>query len=149
MKPKQRRSNRVNLRSVHNLCPNCFSQLKADETGGLYCTGDKLQVWQGAIENFLKLDINKRNDFLETLDNPSGFINSINFETGIAQCGFNSKISPVASNNETMVPDPMAVGRLERQLKRRLTEIELEPDYVFNLDGKEYRLPLLKFPEDF
>lgn len=141
---KKRRTN-VNLRSVHNLCPNCFSRLIQDEAGNLECTGDRLKSWQDEVDKYLKLTVGQQQDYLLALSNPSGFLNLISFDTGKVFCAFNSKISPVVAESNCRIPDPMAVARLERKLARELQENELEEGYEF--EGG-YRLPFLNFPDD-
>lgn len=142
---KKRRSNRVNLRSVHNLCPNCFSRLIQDEAGNVHCTGDRLKSWQEELDKYLKLTVGEQQDYLLALSNPSGFLNLINFDDGTVFCMFNNKISPIGAESNCRIPDPMAVSRLERQLARPLQEHELEEGYAFE---NGYQLPFVNFPDD-
>ncbi len=142
---QKKRKFRVNLRSVHNLCPNCFSQLIPDETGSLSCTGDRLQQWQEELDKYLALPPNKQKDFLSFLSNPDGFLNIVNLETKKVYCGFNTKITPIVSDGAIRIPDPLMVNRFEKNLGRRLSEEELEEGYIFK-DGSS--IEFINFPED-
>lgn len=141
----KRRSNRVNLRSVHNLCPNCFSKLEQDSSGSLHCSGDRINSWQEEVDKYLKLTVGEQQAYLNKLSNPSGFINLVDFNTGKVFCGFNTKLTAIVPETNCRIPDPMASARLERKLARKLQDIELEEGYVFE-DG--YKLPFINFPED-
>lgn len=142
------RNNRVNSRHSHNLCPNCFSRLEIDKVGNVKCSGDRLDKWQEEVTKYLALKGAEAQLFLAQLSNPSGFLSLIDISTGKAVCGFDSKITPVISTSEQRIPDPLAVSRLERNFKRKLTEEELEEGYEFIVDNKLYKLPFILFPDD-
>ena len=145
MKSMKRRNSLVNFKSVHNLCVHCFSRLTRDETGDSVCTGDRLEYWQGELDKFLQLSTAGQTKYLESLSNASGFLSLVDFNTKQVFCGFSNNISPIVSEDQTRIPDPMAVSKLEKKLKRILKPQELEEDYAFE-DG--YKLPFLNFPED-
>lgn len=141
---QKRTTKRGNYRSVSHLCPNCFSTLSQTPQGSMICTGDRLDQWREEYQKLMKLSSDQINAFLNNLDNPSRFKELGSTVPG-QPCGNSSKLSHVAPLNSVRIPDPMAVTRLERKLQRRLSEEELDEDYVFE-DG--YTLPFVNFPED-
>lgn len=145
---KKRNSKNVNFRNVLNLCPSCFSRLEHSSSGESICTGDRLAAWQSEVDKFLVMSKDDQQKFLESLGNESGFLNLINRDTGKVYCSYNSKISPIMQETSIRMPDPLAVSKLERKLKRELKGNELEEGYVFDVDGKPYILPIINFPED-
>ena len=147
MSNQRRTTKRGNYRSVSHLCPNCFSTLQQNEQGAMICTGDSLAKWQEQYQQFKLLSEAKQAEFLSELGNPERFLELASLTPG-EPCGVTSKISHVAPENSVRIPDPMAVGRLERRLQRTLTTEELDEEYVFHLDGKAYQLPFLNYPED-
>lgn len=144
----QRNNNRVNPRHFHNLCPNCFSKLEADKASNVKCTGDKLASWQSEITKYLKLSSQDAQLYLQNLSNPTGFLNLIDVNSGLAVCGFDSRITPVISSSQQRIPDPMVVNKLERKLNRLLTELEQEEGFEFVVDNKVYTIPFINFPDD-
>lgn len=144
---QKRTTKRGNYRSVSNLCPNCFSTLSQDSAGAIICSGDRMKAWHEQFAKFNAMSEDEQTQYLSKLDDPDRFIELATSLNG-HDCGFSTKISHVAPNQSIRIPDPMAVGRLERTLQRRLTEDELVEEHVFELEGKSYRLPFINFPED-
>lgn len=143
----QRRTKRVSHRNVSNLCPNCFSTLNIDDSGGFACSGDRIASWRKEIEAYREMPEQAQQTYLATLSNPSKFVELVgSFDT--LDCGLSNQLSNVTSTNNTRIPDPMAVGKLERILKRSLTAEELEEDYEFEFEGKRYTIPFVNFPDD-
>lgn len=94
------------------------------------------------------MTLQEQQEYLESLSDESNFLSIVNTVTGEVYCGFSSKIKPVMPDPGIRIADPMAVAKLERALRRRLTEEELEEGYEFSLDNNLYRLPFIRFPED-
>ena len=64
------------------------------------------------------------------------------------ECSSNLGIGTVFPDANVRVPDFLAVKRLERLLKRQLTESELTEGHVFLVDNKKMQLPFVNFPDD-
>lgn len=144
---RQRRTKRVSYRNVNNLCPNCFSTLISEDTGNFYCSGDRIASWQKEIEDYKNMSEEEQQAYLKTLSNPSKFLELIvSFDT--LDCGTSTQLSNISTHNNIRIPDPMAVGKIEKLLKRSLTEEELEEGYEFKINTKAYTLPFISFPED-
>jgi len=138
----QKRTKRGSTRYNSSLCAYCFSTLNTNQNGELSCSGDRLVEWQAEFDKFSTLSDEQQKEYLSKLDDPSRFIN-------LKDCGFDTKLSPVLPNNSIRMPDPIAVVRLERSLRRKLTEEELCEGHVFyEFDIKNYQLPFINFPED-
>lgn len=144
---QKRSTKRGNYRSVSNLCPNCFSTLTSDSNGAVICSGDRMAAWQAEFEKFKALSEDEQDQYLAKLDDPDRFLELVG-SLNSQDCGFSTKINHVVSSHSTRIPDPLAVSRLERALQRRLTEDELDEDHIFQINGKEYRIPFVNFPED-
>lgn len=143
----QRRTKRVNVRGVSNLCPNCFSTLVLDEVGSFSCSGDRLTAWKNDIDKYKAMNDDEQKAYLQTLDSPSKFVDLVgSFDT--LDCGYNVRLNNITPGYSCRIADPMAVARLERILKRPLTEEEQEEGHEFILDGKAYFLPMVNFPDD-
>ena len=145
---KQRRIKNGSPRSLLNFCPNCSSRLTVNENKETVCSGDKLDFLKKEAAAFITMNNDERIKYLSDLDNPSRFLELVNINTGDVSCSFNNRISHTMADNSVLIPDPMAVTRLERKLSRRLTEEELEEGHEFYLDSKLYLLPFVRFPDD-
>jgi hypothetical protein len=117
------------------------------ETGALSCSGDRLKAWKDEIMKFNTLSIEEQREYLSSLDNPDRFL-ELALNINSIDCGFSSKLNHVLPDHNTRIPDPMQVGRLERMLKRQLTEEELTEGYIFLVDGSITKLTFINFPED-
>ena len=142
----KRRIERINTRSILNLCGDCYSTMTVDQKGNRACNGDRLVEWQVQADKFFKMNEEEKTTFLQSLGNSSGFLRLYNEATGQVVCGYSLRIYPTMADSQVMIPDPMAAGRLEKKLKRPLTELELEEGYLFD---DNYQLPFVKYPEDF
>jgi len=146
----KRRQTNANLKSISNLCPNCFSTLVKNEDGDIECSGDKLKFWKDEVALYKKMNVEQQKIYLESLENANEFLRlAAAVETAEAlDCGYSANLVSIIPNYSTRIPDPMAVNKLERKLKRLLTEEELEEGYTFKLDNEIYMLPFINFPED-
>lgn len=142
----KRKIERVNTRSILNLCGDCYSTVNIDQKGNRTCSGDRLVDWQVQADLFQKMSEQQKEVFLSSLGNSSGFLRLLNTTTGKITCGYSLRIYPTMADSQVRMPDPMAAGRLEKKLKRPLTELELEEGYLFD---DNYQLPFVKYPEDF
>lgn len=143
----QRRTKRVSHRNVSNLCPNCFSTLTLNEQGGFDCSGDRIASWKDEVNKYRGMSEDDKKEYLAALANPSKFIELVgSFDT--LDCGYNAKINHVTADYNTRIPDPLSVIKMERILKRKLTESELEEGYEFNIEEKYYTLSFINFPDD-
>ena len=167
LKPK-RRKGKKHVRSNDHMCPNCFSKLIVDEVGNLTCSGDKLKLWKEKIEDYDKMNIEEKQQFLTTIDNKGKFIEWYNLKEDL-QCNWNNKVVTEVPTYNVTIPDPMIVGKIEKSLGRPLTEEELEEGFVFwrrlitentyeysnhfyriDMDDfEEYHIPRRNFPDDF
>ena len=144
---QKRTIKRGNYRNVSHLCPNCFSTLSQSQQGEMICTGDRLDKWREEYQRVSQLPSLQMKEFLDQLEDVSRFLELGSSKFG-ESCGVSSKLNYVAAINSIRIPDPIAVTKLERTLKRSLTEEELNEEFVFQLDGNSYQLPFIQFPED-
>lgn len=144
MKSLRRNKNVVNKR-FDNLCPHCNSKLLTIEEV-IVCSGENLKYWKQEIDSYLLLNDNDRQNYLMGISNKDKFLDYV--ENGVPECILNNDLSMFSKKQKQMIADPIAVIRLERALKRILSDEEKEQDYVFNLEGKEFKLPMVEFPGD-
>jgi len=128
-------------------CPNCFSKLKVDSEGHLYCTGDRLIYWESEFISYKNMNDKQKIKYLEGLGNNSRFLelyqgweyalNSNGEE--IFTCGYTNKIFPLLGNADVRIPDPLFVKTIESKLGRKLTEEELyEEQLIYFYAGNVY-----------
>jgi hypothetical protein len=141
----KRKIERVNTRSILNLCSDCYSIVNIDQKGNRTCSGDRLVEWQAQADLFQKMSEQEKEIFLKSLGNSSGFLRLLNTTTGKIICGYSSKLYPTLVSSQLRIPDPMAAGRMEKKLRRPLKETELEEGYLFD---DNYQLPFINYPED-
>lgn len=153
-------------RNVLINCPNCLSKIQLDQFGLYKCSGDRLTQWEKEFEQFSSLLDVKKAEFLKNISFDSMFLelydrwiySKSNPEDPFG-CGFTNQIFlPIPSCSVT-IPDPAQVKRIEKKLKRRLTEEEIFGEKeLFEYRGSvfsEYRtgakivkISLIRFPED-
>lgn len=136
-----------NARLVSVFCPNCFSTLDVQVNGSKSCSGDKLKFWKEEAEKFLSLEEAERQAYLNALSEPDKFLQIVANKDDL-KCEYSSNITGVSSSYSFRIPDPLAVSSLEKKLKRKLTEEDLQEDKEFIIDSKPYKLPFVNFPED-
>jgi hypothetical protein len=128
-------------------CPNCFSKLKVDSEGHLYCTGDRLIYWESEFISYKNMNDKQKIKYLNGLGNNSRFLelyqgweyalNSNGEE--IFTCGYTNKIFPLLGNADVRIPDPLFVKTIEGKLGRKLTEEELyEEQLIYFYAGNVY-----------
>jgi len=132
-----------NTRNPTNLCPACFSTLILTEHGNYECSGDRLYLLQDDIASFKRMNKEEQQEYLNSLTDPNKFLDILNFE-----CGYNNKIIPANAEFTTKIPDPIAVAKIEKLLKRKLHESELDEDKIFIIEGKKYNIPYIIFPDE-
>jgi hypothetical protein len=160
LKPKRRKVGN-NVRTNDRTCPNCLSALKVSTDGSWECTGNRLKFWE---EEFKKFDLtveNEKENFLKNFSNPIKFLDMKDqwMKNREINCGFNSRLFYPNTGYSVQMPDPIVVGKIEKGLKRTLTEEEIAGEKsLFKLDGvylTEYKegaeridIPMISFPED-
>lgn len=143
---KVRRHHRDNVNTIHNLCPCCLSRLKKTDLG-FECTGDRLEYWRNEVREYKAMSPADQAEYLGTLDDLDKFADRLKAGDDL-QCDYNTNIVMPIAPSYVMIPDTLVVGRLEKKLKRDLTERELEQGYEFNIEGKTFTLPFVRFPDD-
>ena len=118
------------------LCPLCMSDLKV-VNNKYECTGEKLELWRQKTDEFLSMNEEQKKEYLKNIQDVDIFMEWTKKDR--IECEFTSVLESY-SDRYSMIPDPMVVNRIEKSLKRTLTEFELEPDYIFYRKGKEYSL---------
>ena len=160
LKPKRRRIGK-NVRSLNHTCPNCLSTIIINDLGQWQCTGDKLKIWTQEFSKYKKMTDRQKEQYLLTLDNKDKFLEW--FQQKELQCGWTSAVQKQENTYSIRIPDPMAVGRLERSLGRTLEGEDLEEGklYYRKLYGGKfcyseqqhegwhpYLIPRVSFPDD-
>lgn len=144
MKPLRRNKNVVDKR-FNNLCSQCNSRL-LNVDGISICSGENLEYWKKEIDSYLLLNPKEQQNYLMGISDKGTFLSYI--DSGIPECYLSNDLSIFNKKQKLLIPDPIAVIHLERTLKRSLSDEEKEQDYVFILEGKEFKLPMLEFPGD-
>jgi hypothetical protein len=128
------------------ICSSCGSKLiKTNNT--LTCSMDKITFWRQEIELYKQMNTTEQKLYLDSIQDKTKFLTLVqNIDT--YDCGFSLNLSNITSSNSLRVPDSIAVKRLERLLKRELTELEREEGFVFKLKDELYQLPFLNFPDE-
>ena len=160
LKPKRGKVGQ-NVRSNDRTCPNCLSSLKVTIDGSWECSGNRLKFWEQEFLRFESVSKDEKEVFLKNFSNADKFKEmseewSKNKEL---TCGYNSKLFYPDNNYSTQIPDPIVVKRLEREMKRALTEEELVgKKTLWTLNGEyltEFKegaiivdIPMLNFPEE-
>lgn len=160
LKPKRRKA-ATNARSNNRTCPNCLSSLRINRDGSWECSGNRLKFWEEQFIKYQSTPKDEREVFLKNFSNVDKFkeMNDEYRKTKEISCGYNSKLFYPDNNYSTQIPDPMVVGKIEKGLKRLLTEEELVGKKVlYSLNGQyltEFKegasiveIPLLAFPEE-
>lgn len=164
-KPKDKKT--VNTtRNILVNCPNCLSRIELDSFNSYKCSGDRLVQWHKEFEVFESLDDSKKLQFLKNISFDSMFLelydrwiySKRNPEEPF-DCGFTNQIFlPIPSCSIT-IPDPAQVKRIEKKLRRKLTEEEIFGEKeLFEYRGsvfehyrngaKAIKISLIRFPED-
>ena len=161
LKPRRRRVGK-HARSLNHTCPCCMSIVKINNMGQLECTGNNLILWRKDFEVYSKMNATDKEAYLNSLNNKEKFLEWYQRKDDL-HCGWSNNYSKIDQTYSTMIPDPIAVGKIERSLKRPLTEEELEEGYVFyrtlennnyiysteNLENwNKYIIPRVSFPDE-
>ncbi len=131
--------------SSRNLCPFCLSVLMMTDKGEV-CTENNIKDTIKDIKKFLQFDDLKKQAYLNKLSDKEDFLWKVS-QVDNLKCEFNDYIT-YTINAAKRIADPMSVNRLEKKLKRTLTEYELEEGFEFNTDTGKYFLPFVNYPED-
>lgn len=161
LKPKHlRKKGASNAGRDNNACPHCLSTLKVDRHGNWECTGDRLKMWVVEFEKYDDMTELNKLKYSNTLSNEDKFLTLFTkWKSGDLVCEYSSNFVNVYSKQKYQIPDPMLVGRLERNLGRELTDAEKlgdQPIYKVNnkytsiyAPGAEIiEIPMVSFPED-
>lgn len=144
-------------RKVNHLCPNCMSKMNL-ENGEYICSNDRLDTWKKEIDQFVTMDLGEKRKYLETIVDQDRFMEMYKKRDNLV-CDYSTISMPITPNYNVEIPDPMVVGKIERSLRRPLTEEELSEGYTFYRDKnkfrtkptigyKEFKIPFINFPED-
>lgn len=139
-----------------NVCPHCLSRL-IDDDGIMVCNGDKLKVWEKDFKRYEAMNAVEKKEYLIAFSDSERFLDLYNKWAFVDDegnrpyfgCGYTNQIFSSVPETRIMLPDPMQVGRLEKQLKRNLTEEELQGQQPIVINDKIVKLNMLVFPDDF
>jgi hypothetical protein len=107
------------------------------------------------------MNSNQKENYLKTLDNKDKFLEW--FQQKELQCGWTSQLQTQNNTYSVKIPDPIAVGRIEKSLGRSLEDEDLEEGklYYLRLIGDRYEyseeqhegwnpyiIPRVSFPDD-
>lgn len=143
---KQRRTNYVPHKSSSNLCPNCLSEMTL-ENSKYVCSGNRYAIWKTEIEKYKSLSEDDQLTYLSNIANPSKFLEMVD-NVASFECLTTNRLNSTIPSQSLRMPDPLAQNKIEKLLKRKLTDQELEEGFVFSVNGKDYTLPFINFPED-
>jgi hypothetical protein len=136
--------------------------LKLNEDGVWLCTGNKLEYWNKEFEIFSKLSKKDKEIYMSTVENQSKFNelqNKFKNNNDKLECEFVTAIFAATPSYSTSIPDPVIVGRIERQFRRNLTEEEkygevdlFVKDNKYSLTKEEgytkIKIPMVVFPDE-
>lgn len=155
-----------NFRDVELTCPDCMSVLTYDEDYQKICTGNMLQLWEDKFKEYETLTINDKLAFLIAKVDKVRFVylykkwkNAVAAKEAYV-CDYSSTIVDPSPDRDTLVPDPIMLKRLERDLQRPLTQLEIDQEQSFYFNGTKYseiptdnsravKIKWIKFPYDF
>lgn len=167
LKPKRRKVGR-NVRNTNYSCPNCLSTIHVNHYGQWQCTGDKLNLLRKDFEAYEKMNTQQKQEYLDTVDNKDKFL-ALFSERDNLRCSWSNQEPKIQQTYSTQIPDPIAVGKIERSIGRNLTEEELEEGFKFyrklsdrtpgqvyeyrltaqeSTDWREFILPRVTFPDE-
>ena len=144
---KKNKKDKFSFKNSGSSCPNCFSLLKTDSEGHLYCTGNRLIYWESEFISYKSMNDEQKAKYLDGLGNNSRFLelydsweyaqNSNGEE--LFTCGYTNNIFPLIGNADVRIPDPLFVKTIETKLGRKLREEELhEEELIYFYAGQVY-----------
>lgn len=146
----------IKTRIKDNVCPHCLSILVDDE-GTMICTGSRLEVWVGDFKRYEQMNTDEKREFLISFSNSEKFVDL--YEKWVAVdddgnrpnfvCEYTNKIFSPLPDNRLVIPDPLQIRSIERQIKRSLTQEEINGDTDIKVHGKLVKLKRMIFPDDF
>lgn len=156
-----------NARSNTSVCPNCLSKLVLDANKNLQCSGDRLQIWWTEFNNFNNMSQEKKDEYLKHISYDSMFLELYdkwlysvnNNKPEEFNCGYTNKIFLPMPSCQTIIPDPIQMNIVEKNIGRELTDEEIfgekELYYTqgvvtedFDSSSKKIKIRLIRFPED-
>lgn len=166
LKPSVKKELNV-ARSNTLICANCLSKLTLDSAGNQQCSGDHLKIWEVEFNKFSLLNETDKTEYLKNISYDSRFLElydkwvysvSVNKPEEF-NCGYTNKIFLPMPNCQTIIPDPIQMSIIERNVGRKLTEEEIygekELYYTqgvitedFTNTSKKLKIRLIRFPED-
>lgn len=139
-------------------CPSCGSRLIVENSGVISCSQKKLSEW---YKKCLEYDKANKHEQIQLLADNSQLLEmydrwkqkDASGNRPYFMCDYSNKLFSPLPNYSFLMPDPIQVKRLERRLKRRLFEAELNGTVkvIFkDRSGKVYeeRIELYRFPFD-
>ncbi len=155
-----------NARSNTSSCPNCLSTLKTNDSGFLYCTGNKLIIWEKDFAKYHAMKDIEKAKYLSKISNTSKFEELYDYwryafennDPAQFDCGYTNNVSLPIGSSKSRIPDPIVCKRLETSLGRKLTEEELygeSPLYSYRgkilteykKRAKEVKIPWILLPD--
>lgn len=165
-KPKDKKAASYGRSNV-TTCPNCLSQLKLNESGVAYCTGDKLDFWLQEFNKFEVMTDEQKVNYIQSISDYSEFINLYDrwkwvneSETKeIYNCGYTNKIFLPMPPSSIIIPDPVKVAHVQHKLGRTLTEEEMfgeaelwefggSINEKYRNGARKVKIALVRFPQD-
>ena len=143
-------------RTKDNICPHCLSKLIDDE-GIMSCTGNKLMMWQSEFKRYESMNAAEKKKYLISFSDSEKFVDlydkwSLSDADGNRPnftCGYSNQIFSPIPETRVMIPDPLQIKRLERVLRRPLTNEELFGDKDVLINGTVVDIAMMEFPDDF
>lgn len=121
-------------RQINHQCPICLSTLLLIDNDYV-CSGDQLVYWKKEFKRFAQMNKKEQQDYIEDLSDKDKFFDMYSQGDDL-NCEFSTKIINILPSSSEKIADPIIVSRLEKSLRRPLTDEELE------------NVPKINFPDD-
>lgn len=165
--PPAKQKARNNFRHTEFLCPECYSTLEYNKDFTKYCTGDRLKLWVPHFRKYEKADLRKKVEILSKFEDTAKFLEL--YEKWLHKddkgkrsrftCDYSTRLFDGHRDNSILIPDPMMLARIEKDLGKKLNIQELHEDTVFYHDGTKYfdkpadkrvsvKLEWVRYPDD-
>lgn len=167
LKPHKAKKKGKSYRLTVTTCPSCLSTLKLTSSGVWQCSGDRLDTWKKEFLTYNALDDKDKAAFILNYEDPSIFLNLLekfNFidKNGCRsnfQCDYSNRLGSIVHSYSVSIPDPILVKTIERNLHRKLNELELDgQNEIYLYQGnysniwikgcKKVKITRIDFPRD-
>lgn len=165
--PPKKEKSKNNYRHTEFLCPECYSTLEYHKDFSKYCSGDRLKLWEKLFRKYENATETKRMDILAGIEDTAKFkewFEKWSYKNSKGKrskfvCEYSNRLFDLHRDNNTLVPDPIMLSRIERDLGKSLDINKLDEDTVFYHDGAKYsekptdkstvvKLEWVRYPDD-